>query len=237
MKHVQFGDGGGQIRKTDSTGPTESTFQSSETAKQGKPTVDVKLPPLSDQDLLNIQNLLNSPDAKVRRSVNSILNSYGWTAEQIEAFINLQNNKKSQGPVQRQFHVPNPNLQPPSAAERAVAEYNELLQGEIPQKSAELAGEVTAVIEEGVADYKAGKYPRVNEILNARANALAFRDEALNDKGLRDRTTANMEEAIEGKKKYKNFVLGCMRELDAGIEENQDTVNEFNQLMDKYREK
>ncbi len=92
MKEIKFEKGGGQVQKTGSAG---SAPKNGGVKKAGKQPVDVKLPALSDDMLRTLTTLLKDPNT--RENVKGILKNMGWIPSQIQGFIDLQSNKKSQG--------------------------------------------------------------------------------------------------------------------------------------------
>ena len=92
MKEIRFEKGGGQVQKTGSAGAAP---KNGGVKKAGKQPVDVKLPALSDDMLRTLTTLLKDPNT--RENVKGILKNMGWTPSQIQGFIDLQSNKKSQG--------------------------------------------------------------------------------------------------------------------------------------------
>ena len=94
MKQILFDAGGGKVNRSGAAGNSANVQRNTANAKN-KGTINMKLPDLSDDMVRTLETLLNNP--KTKENAKGILQNLGWSEKQINAFVDLQTKKKSQG--------------------------------------------------------------------------------------------------------------------------------------------
>ena len=94
MKQILFDAGGGKVNRSGAAGNSANVQRNTANAKN-KGTINMKLPDLSDDMVRTLETLLKNP--KTKENAKGILQNMGWSEKQINAFVDLQTKKKSQG--------------------------------------------------------------------------------------------------------------------------------------------